>query len=208
VIHPRPRRVPRAEFRALPLEVHALLADVPLQDVTAIDLQGGGPGRTLADLRALVATSYQNLGSPLVRLLFALRAQLGRVFGWDGAQAAPEIGGLEIPAALAARSRAPTGTRHGPMAVLYELERESLAEGRNATVHAFLSQALEATHDGYRLYWAIYVKPVSWFTPVYMGLIEPFRRFLVYPSLLSRLSAAWAVRHAPGSADSAQKPSG
>jgi hypothetical protein len=82
------------------------------------------------------------------------------------------------------------------MEVLYELEHESLAEGRNATVHGFLSQALLPTRDGYRLYWAVYVRPVSWFTPVYMALIEPFRRFLVYPSLFSRISAAWADRHA------------
>jgi len=32
-----------AEFRALPLEAHAILANVPLEDVSAIDLRGGGP---------------------------------------------------------------------------------------------------------------------------------------------------------------------
>jgi hypothetical protein len=36
-------RVGAAEFRALPLETHALLEDVPLEDVTAIDLPGGAP---------------------------------------------------------------------------------------------------------------------------------------------------------------------
>ena len=34
-------RVPLAEFRALPLEAHALLEDVPFRDVSAIDLPGG-----------------------------------------------------------------------------------------------------------------------------------------------------------------------
>ena len=41
-------RVAPEVYRRLPLEVHALLADVPLQDVSAVDLPGGGPGRTVA----------------------------------------------------------------------------------------------------------------------------------------------------------------
>ena len=55
---------------------------------------------------------------------------------------------------------------------------------RNATVHAFLRTVLQRHPDGYRLYWGVYVLPVSWFMPVYMAVIEPFRRFLVHPSLM------------------------
>jgi hypothetical protein len=50
---------------------------------------------------------------------------------------------------------------------------------------------IQPTASGYRFYWAIYVKNVSWLTPVYMALIEPFRRFVVYPAILRRLRAAW-----------------
>lgn len=189
----RPRRVPPAEFRALPLEVHALLAGVPLQDVTAIDLVGGGPGRTLRELRPIVTDVHRSGSSSAVRSLFALRALLGRVLKWDAAHVelpAPSFR-LRIPEALAARSHLPEGTPHGPMKVLYELDHESLAEGRNATVHAFFCQALLPRGDGYRLYWAVYVRRVSWFTPLYMAMIEPFRRFVVYPSLLAGVSRAW-----------------
>jgi hypothetical protein len=35
-------RVPREQFRRLSLEVHGILSDVPLHDVTAVDLPGGG----------------------------------------------------------------------------------------------------------------------------------------------------------------------
>jgi hypothetical protein len=35
-------RIDPAEFRARPLRVHALLHDVPLEDVWAIRLHGGG----------------------------------------------------------------------------------------------------------------------------------------------------------------------
>ena len=47
-------RVPREQFRALHLEVHAVLADAPLRDVTVVDLPGGGRMRGMADVRALL----------------------------------------------------------------------------------------------------------------------------------------------------------
>ena len=40
-------RVPKGEFEALPLEVHAVLRGVPMRDVTAVDLPGTGGARTV-----------------------------------------------------------------------------------------------------------------------------------------------------------------
>ena len=40
-------------------------------------------------------------------------------------------------------------------------------------------------------YWAIHVLPVSGWTKPYLALIDPFRRGLVYPSLLRRFREAW-----------------
>jgi hypothetical protein len=45
--------------------------------------------------------------------------------------------------------------------------------------------------DGYRLYLAVYVKPVSRLTRVYMLILEPFRRFIIYPQLLRSVRRAW-----------------
>jgi hypothetical protein len=78
---------------------------------------------------------------------------------------------------------------------VYELEREALLEVRNATVHAFLALALEPIPEGYRLYWAVYVEPTSWLTPIYMALIEPFRRFIVYPALCRGAQRTWSRRY-------------
>jgi hypothetical protein len=36
-----------------------------------------------------------------------------------------------------------------------------------------------------------YVRRVGRWTPVYMALIDPFRRLLVYPSLLRSVRATW-----------------
>jgi hypothetical protein len=70
-----------------------------------------------------------------------------------------------------------------------------VAEIINATVHAFLCAALVPTEGGYRLYWGVYVKPVSRWTSTYMALIAPFRRYIVYPSILGGLRREWIRRH-------------
>lgn len=190
-------RVDAAKFRALPLEVHAILGDVPLKDVTVVDLPGGGPGRTLSDVRALIPTGELMGANPLARALFALRLWVGRVFGWDRPEHdRPEGSYLSrLTPALRARSVVQPGTMERGFRLLFILERESLAEIRNATVHAFLSAALCEERGGYRLYWAVYVKPASWLTPLYMGLIEPFRRFIVYPAMLGRVRRAWIAQY-------------
>ena len=79
-------RVPREQLRSLSLAVHGLLRDVPLHDVTVVDLPGGGAGRMMADVRALMAREHVRAANPLVQGLFALRALLGRLSGWDAAR--------------------------------------------------------------------------------------------------------------------------
>ena len=190
-------RTSREALAQLHLEAEAILRDVPLRDVSVVDLPGGGAGRTLADIKALLGAREVEAGGAVVRSLFALRWLLGRLFGWDAARAGHGAQSYlhRLDPALKARSLVAPGTPDGPFQILYQFDRESLAEIQNATVHAFLSTALVPTALGYRLYWAVYVKPVSWLSPVYMALIEPFRRWIVYPSLLRRLRRAWQARH-------------
>jgi hypothetical protein len=190
----RVRRTSADEFRRLPLLVHSILHDVPLHDVTFVDLPGGGKGRTVADVSALRGPrSAPNLPT---RMLFGLRRFLGRVFRWDGSATTHPTESYRDRIDPSVLARSVALTERGPLETLYVLDSESLAEGRNATVHAFLSTALVPRGDGYRLYWAIYVKPVSRFTPIYMALIEPFRRFVVYPSILGGIRRAWVQRYA------------
>ena len=187
-------RVPTATYLALPLEAHALLRDVPLRDVTAIDLPGGGADCTLDDVRALLPHGAG--GNPGVRALFWLRWQVGRLFRWDTpTHDRPELSYLgRVPPELRARSLVPPGSHEGFFKVLYRLDREMLLETRNATVHAFLASVLQPVPGGYRLLWAVYVEPVSALTAVYMAIIEPFRRFVVYPSIMRQLRRRWLAR--------------
>ncbi len=87
-------------------------------------------------------------------------------------------------------------TRDGPFRVLYVFGNEAVYELRNATVHAFLALVLTPSPGGYTLYLAIYVKPVSRFTALYMALIDPFRRLIVYPDLGRHAQRRWSRTYA------------
>src|SRR5438045_3689512 len=82
-------------------------------------------------------------------------------------------------------------TMRGPFRTLYVFPTETLAEVQNATVHAFLATALVPRDGGYTLYWAIYVRSDRLATRLYMALIDPFRRRIVYPAIVRSIHAAW-----------------
>jgi hypothetical protein len=60
--------------------------------------------------------------------------------------------------------------------------------------------ALSPRSSGYRYYFAVYVISVSWLTRPYLALIEPFRRFFLYPAMLRRLRNAWQAAYGEASA--------
>jgi hypothetical protein len=186
-------RADPGEFQKLELRCHSVLADVSLHDVWAIPLAGGGPGRTMPDVRAVspLGATPSNIA---VRGLIAVRRAVGRRAGWDRER--DDWSGESYVHRLSdedqRRSLLAPGTREGAFRMLYLFPNEALAEVRNATVQAFLATALIPRAGGYTLYWAIYVKPVGPLTPVYMAIIDPFRRFVVYPALIRQTQAAWS----------------
>jgi Protein of unknown function (DUF2867). len=188
-------RVKRTDFQRLNLRCHALLNDVPLHDVWAIPLKGGGPGRSIQDARAILFGDVcRPTNNFAVRGLFALRWTLGRAFGWDDERHDPPGASYvhRLAEADHSQSKVPSGTREGPFRVLYVFENEALSELRNATVHAFLALALTPSPEGYILYLAIYVKPVNRLTSLYMALIDPFRCLVVYPALGKHARQRWS----------------
>ena len=188
-------RASAQEFRALPLRAHAILRDVPLHDIWRFRLRGGGPSRSVQDSIELFEEAMRSGLGLAPRALFALRKLLGRVFRWDeGARVEP---GRSYVTRLTPEDRARSldepGSPSGLWTAVYRSETEAIGEVINRTVHAFLVFALEAEKDGdgYTLYLAIFVKPVSRFTPFYMALIDPFRHHLIYPALIRRVQRAW-----------------
>jgi len=128
-----------------------------------------------------------------VRALFALRRALGDMFGWDAPRPSYEAESYlhRLTEADHEQSIVPPGSADGFFRSLYVFPQEAVNEARNATVHAFLCYALRPSATGYRLYWAIYVKPVGMLTGLYMSVIDPFRRYIVYPAVLDRVARAW-----------------
>ena len=96
------------------------------------------------------------------RALFGVRAALGRVLGLDRGSAG------FVPA--------------------YQDVDEQLFRIANRTVTAFLHVSLADRRP--RL--AVYVRPQGRLGQVYMRLIEPFRRWVIYPALLAAGSRAAA----------------
>jgi hypothetical protein len=180
------------EFERLPLRVHDFLAGVPLHDVWAVDLPRARSGITLDEfLRTASGRPYTP--SPLVRALLNIRFFVGRPLGWDREPVATSgvLFATRLTTADRTRSLAPAGTREGPFRVVYRFENEQLLELINRTAHAAALSALVETAKGYRFYFGIYVRSVSRFTPIYLTLIDPFRRLVVYPSLLRSVRGKW-----------------
>ena len=180
------------EFERLPLRVHDFLAGIPLHDVWAIDLPRARSGITLDEfLRTTSACSFKP--SSLVRALLTIRLFVGRLLGWDRE---PDTTSWETFAARMtpadrSRSLVPAGTREGLFRVVYRFENEQLLELINRTAHAAALSALVESANTYRFYFGIYVRSISRFTPIYMALINPFRKLVVYPSLLRTVRERW-----------------
>ena len=185
-------RISTHEFERLPLRVHDVLAGVPLHDVWTVDLPRPRSGITLNEfLRTAGAPPLKP--SRLVRALLRIRLFVGRLLDWDRE---PDAGLTEtfagrLTAADLSKSLVPAGTPEGLFRLVYRFENEQLLEVMNRTVHGAVLSALVETPDAYRFYFAVYVRPVSRLTSVYMALIDPFRKLIVYPSLLRSVRTTW-----------------
>ena len=186
-------RIDPSDFRAFPLRVHALLHDVPLEDVWVIRLRGGGAGRSIQEVRTVFIAATE-AAPALVKWLFRIRERIGALCGWD--QPDPDWSTKTYAYRLSpsdrAQSTAPAGTPDGRLSFLYRFENEQLSEVRYATVHAFLSLSVRQTPGGYLAYMAVYVKPVHRLTRLYMNVIAPFRRLVVYPAMIRNAQRMWA----------------
>jgi uncharacterized protein DUF2867 len=189
------------EFQQLPLRVHGFLAGVPLRTLARVDLLGGREGMTLPEINALVGfnSDQGNDFDPVAKALFRLRSLIGRILHWDDVKELTDS--LTYLTRLSeedrARSLVTPGNIEGISRVLYCFENEFLAEIINRTVHCFWLMASEQIENGYALYFAVYVKKLNWFTPIYMALITPMLKWIIYPSIMKRVGPRWAKAFPP-----------
>ena len=165
---------------------------MPLHDVWAVDLPRIRPGITLDEfLRTGGARPYRL--SLVVRALLSIRLCIGWLLCWDREPTPTSWEGFakRLTASDYSKNLAVAGTREGLFRVVYRFENEQLLEVINRTAHAAALSALVEMASTYRFYFAVYVCDVSRFTPIYMALIDPFRKLIVYPSLLRSVRASW-----------------
>jgi len=186
-------QVSQQEYEQLPLRAHLFLAGVPLHDVWAVDLESPRQGITLDEFLRVANQQLFTL-KPVVQGLVGLRLLIGRLFGWDrprpSMDTAPTFAD-RLTDADRARSLTLAGTREGLFRVVYRFENEKLVELVNRTAHAAALSALVEKADSYRFYFAVHVRSVGRFTPFYMAAIDPFRKLIVYPSLLRSVRTNW-----------------
>jgi len=193
------------EFRRKPLRVHSFLSGVPLRTLERVELPGGRAGMGLKEISDVVGFSGEvemEVG-PITQALFWLRTLIGRLLRWDEAsELAVSVSYLsKLSAEDRARSLAPPGKPAGISRILYQFEDEMLGEVINRTVHCFWLIASERTAHGYALYFAVYVKRLNWFTPVYMALISPLLKWIIYPSMLKGAKQRWGEMFPAGAGD-------
>jgi hypothetical protein len=163
-------QISESEFERLPLRAHQFLAGVPLHDVWVVDLPSPRAGITLDEF---LCVASERIYTPT--------------------PTAPTFAD-RLTDADRARSLAPAGVREGPnglFRVVYRFENEKLVELINRTVHAAALSALVEAANSYRFYFAVHIRSVGRLTPFYMAAIDPFRKLIVYPSLLRSVRANW-----------------
>ncbi|MBS1812130.1 MAG: DUF2867 domain-containing protein [Acidobacteria bacterium] len=175
--------------------VHQFLSDVPIRTLERIDLPGGKLGLTIQELGNIVGFGGEeevNIG-PVTKALFDLRGLIGRIFHWD-----------EVPDLIKQHTYLPhlspedrrrsvvePGKPAGISRILYQFENEMLGEIINRTVHCFWVLAMERAATGYVLWVAVYVKKINWFTPIYMALITPMLKWIIYPAMFRSIKRRW-----------------
>ncbi|UFS96991.1 DUF2867 domain-containing protein [Nocardia huaxiensis] len=187
-------RLPKTAHSARPWRIHEITGDFRLADVWALPTPGD-----IDDFPRLVRQLAEGAGthrSPAVRALFALRWKLGKLFGWDR----PDFGvGTGVPTL---RDRLPADLRDAPpgpalrsipFTSVYLTHNEWALESANRTVHAVLhvSWVPDEATGVCRGQMAMLVKPNGTLGVAYLTVITPFRRLIVWPSMIRMIGRDW-----------------
>ena len=192
--HGNDMRLPPSVHTSRPWRIHALATGFRLEDVWALPTPGG-PDDLPRLVALLAAGGGTRSSSRAARALWALRWRLGRLFGWDRADAGL---GARVPTLrdrLPADLRnAPRGPAVAPFAPLYLTRDEWAAEIANRTVHGIVHIGWVPDGDGaHRGEMAVYVRPNGLLGTAYMAAITPFRHLVVYPAMVRDLGRAWRL---------------
>ena len=186
-------RLARTAHTSQPWRIHAIAGDFRVEDVWALPTPGAHDDFSRLVLLTL-ALDPADSASCAIRSLFALRWQIGRLLGWDGAD---DGLGARVPSL---RDRLPADLRGTaaemefaglPFSPLYLTDTEFAAEIANRTMHGILHLGWVPHGGGYRGQMAVLVKRNGLLGTAYMAAIAPFRHRIVYPPAIRELGRAW-----------------
>ena len=182
-------------FDRLPLNVHRFLSGVPLHSLDFIELKGGRKGITMDEIyRITQLNRAEEIEFGFVTTsLFWLRGLIGKVLRWDDV---PELINANswlsrLTADEREKSTIPSGKVESINTILYCYQNEILFEIINRTVHCFWVLASEEKPTGYDLYIAVYVRKLNWRTPIYMTLVSPVLKWIIYPAIKKSIARNW-----------------
>lgn len=185
-------------FNRIPLKAHQFLSDVPMHSLDFVELKGGEKGMKIDEIYRVMSLNQAEefkFGF-ITKTLFDLRGLIGRILKWDDV---PELINKHswisrLSEEEREKSLIESGKVEGINTILYCYENEILFEIINRTVHCFWVLASEEQVDGYDLYIAVYVKKINWRTPIYMALVSPMLKWIIYPAIKKTLKRNWEAK--------------
>jgi hypothetical protein len=188
-------KINKKKFDLLPLKGHSFLTGIPLHSLDYAELKGGRERMTIADIYAVVGLSEVGeveLGF-FTKILFWLRGRIGKILRWDDVpKLVEDVSYLpRLTDEEREKSLISPGEVKGIARILYCFEDEMLLEIINKTVHCFWLLASERSAQGYALYNAVYVKKLNWRTPIYMTLVSPVLKWIIYPAIGRSIRQNW-----------------
>lgn len=183
------------EFMKIPLKAHGFLNEVQMHSLDFIELKGGRKGMLMDEIYRLTTLNQaENMKFGFItKILFWLRGLIGKILGWDDVPEMQQKNSwiTKLSAEERERSLIPSGKVESINTILYCYDHEILFEIINRTVHCFWVMTSVEKIDGYDLFVAVYVKKINWRTPIYMTLISPVLKWIIYPAVGKGIKENW-----------------
>lgn len=183
------------EFNQIHLKAHDFLAEVPMHSLDFIELKGGDKGMLMDEIYYLTTLNQaeEMKFGVVTKTLFWLRGLIGKMLRWDDVPEMTQKNSWISRLTKEDREKSiiPSGKVESINTILYCYKNEILFEIINRTVHCFWVLASVEKSNGYDLYVAVYVKKINWRTPIYMMLVSPVLKWIIYPAVKKGIKQNW-----------------
>ncbi len=184
-------RITPAEYQENDWIVHELAHDFVLRDAWCLPVKIEGPFRDFLQFFLSVDPMESSL---IVKLLFQFRFSLGNIFALDDqATCIPQT----EESSIKVRLKRPESfdlplpnNSFNHFHPVYLRDNESLFEISNKTIFALIHLGKKDKE----VWMGVYTKSFGFLSDFYMGVIKPFRHFIVYPLWLNYLRKEWETR--------------